>query len=281
MAKATTPKSSSKSPRSSSKSPKKEVKLSESPKKEAKPSKSPQKDVTSLKEEVKSLQTSEVEDLKESRKDDLRTGVDQALVEKAVVALLNFHKKQTADKLSLLGNDRTVQVQFTLLRSPGNHSPKPIRLLIPHPLYKLCDANQDENAQALEEPEVCLIVKEESKPWVQAMIEKFPSHMGCIKKVLGLQSLRKKHAQYAQRRELLHKYTVFMADDRILPMLSKALGKDFYQAKKLPIPITLTRKEALPFAIQKALSATFMTISEGTCISVRYVEGITMKFRFA
>jgi len=141
--------------------------------------------------------------------------------------------------------------------------------MIPHPLYQLKTEDGKEANGNLEEPEVCLIVKEESKPWCQELIERFPEHMGCVKKVLGLQSLRTKHARYEQRRALLHKYNVFMADDRILPMLSKALGTDFYKAKKLPIPITLTRKEALPFAIQKALSSTYMSISKGTCIMIR------------
>jgi ribosome biogenesis protein UTP30 len=225
---------------------------------------------------TKSVKTSEVEKAPKTN-DSLKTGLDPALVEKAVDALLKYNEKQSgnSDKLALLGDDRAVQVQFTLQRSPGNRSPKPMRILIPHPLYKLADASTKENAEALEEPEICLIVKEESKAWVQEMINRFPDHMGCVKKVLGLQSLRKKHAQYEQRRELLAKYNIFMADDRILPMLSKALGKDFFKAKKLPIPITLTRKEALPFAIQKALSATFMTIPEGTCITVRYVNSLS------
>jgi ribosome biogenesis protein UTP30 len=201
----------------------------------------------------------------------LKTGLDPKLAGKAVEALLKFHEKQTEqnEKHSLLGNDRAIQVQFTLLRTPGKTSPKPIRIMIPHPLFKLADSKVgDDN---VEEPEICLIVKEESKAWVQEMIEKFPEQMGCVKKVLGLQSLRKKHAQYAQRRELVNKYNLFMADDRILPMLSKALGKEFFKAKKLPIPVSLTRKEALPFAIQKALSATFMTVSTGTAITIRYV----------
>ena len=141
--------------------------------------------------------------------------------------------------------------------------------MIPNPLFQLADKENNSEDGALEEPEICLIVKEESKPWCQEMIEKFPEHMGCVKKVLGLQSLRKKHGSYEQRRELLKKYNFFIADDRILPMLSKALGKEFFKAKKLPIPITLTRKEALPFAIQKALSATYMTVSSGTCVMVR------------
>lgn len=203
----------------------------------------------------------------------LKTGLNAALVQKATEALIKYHESKNADKLSLLGTDQPIQVQFTLLRTPESPSRKPIRIMIPHPLFQLKSSGNDDDDEGatgtLEEPEVCLIVKEESKPWCQEMIERFPEHMGCVKKVLGLQSLRTKHARYDQRRTLLHKYNVFMADDRILPMLSKALGKDFYKAKKLPIPISLTRKEALPFAIQKALSATYMSISTGTCIMVR------------
>lgn len=203
--------------------------------------------------------------------DRLKVGLDPALVQKATEALLKYHETSNSESKSLLGNDQPIHVQFTLLRTPENPSPKPIRVMIPHPLFQLNDsAKGDENT--LEEPEVCLIVKEESKPWCQEMIERFPEHMGCIKKVLGLQSLRTKHARYEQQRALLHKYNFFLADDRILPMLSKALGKHFYNAKKLPIPITLTHKEALPFAVQRALSATYMTISKGTCIMIRYVS---------
>jgi ribosome biogenesis protein UTP30 len=197
------------------------------------------------------------------------TGLDSALVGKAVKAVLQYHEKVieggSSEKLTLLGNDRPVQVQITLLRAPGQSKPKPTQIIIPHPFYKLADSTAD----GVEEPEICLIVKESSKEWCQTMIEKFPDHMGCVKKVLSLDSLRKKHSSYEQKRELLSKYNMFMADDRILPMMSKALGKAFIKAKRLPIPINLTREAALPFAIQKALSATYMTVNTGTCISIR------------
>src|SRR5210317_28875 len=101
------------------------------------------------------------------------------------------------------------------------------------------------------------------------MIERFPKELGCIKKVLGLQSLRTKHKSFAQRRELLARFDVFFADDRILPMLTKALGGKFFEKKKQPIPIALTRKEALPFAVQKNLKSTFMFLSAGTCVTVK------------
>jgi len=198
------------------------------------------------------------------------TTLDSELTEKAVRAVLKYHEKsreESSDKPSLLGDDRPVHVQFTLLRAPDQSKPKPVQIIIPHPFFKLADRTNENDE--VEEPEICLIVKESSKPWCQEMIEKFPEHMGCVKKVLGLDSLRKKHTSYEQKRQLLHKYNMFMADDRILPMLSKALGKAFIQTKRLPVPISLTREKALPFAIQKALSATYMTVNTGTCISIR------------
>lgn len=193
--------------------------------------------------------------------------VDPALVDKAVKALLKYHEKTTEDsnKHALLGSDRPVHVLFTLLRAPGKSRPKPVQILVPHPFFKVADR---EDSDGVEDPEICLIVKESSKPWCQEMIEKFPSYMGGVKKVLGLDSLRKKHSTYEQKRQLLRKYNMFMADDRILPMLSKLLGKAFIRAKRLPVPINLTREKALPFAIQKALSATYMTVNTGTCISI-------------
>jgi ribosome biogenesis protein UTP30 len=199
---------------------------------------------------------------------EVKKNVDDNLVTAAVAALLKHHEKTSADKNTnfLLGTDVAIQVQIGLEIAPLRPSPKPIRIMIPNPIFKVNNTDDD---TGLEEPEVCLIVKEESKAWVQELIAKFPEHMGCVKKVLGLQSLRTKHSEFKQRRELMHKYTVFMADDRILPMLTKALGKDFLRAKKQPIPIALTRKEALPFAILKALSATHMTLSQGTCVTVR------------
>eukprot|EP00984_Skeletonema_dohrnii_P014999 scaffold6421_cov99-Skeletonema_dohrnii-CCMP3373.AAC.2 len=190
------------------------------------------------------------------------TGVDGSLTERALRALLKHHES-SADDQQLLGNDLDVQVQFSLARIPGKASAKPIRVEIPHSLVSV---GGDGN---LSDAQVCIIVKEESKPWVQEMIERFPNELGCVKKVLGLQSLRTKHKSFAQRRELLARFDVFFADDRILPMLTKALGGKFFEKKKQPIPIALTRKEALPFAVQKNLKSTFMFLSAGTCVTVK------------
>ena len=208
--------------------------------------------------------------------DESRQRLDRSLVQKAVDALLKHHKEQTAKSkvVPLLGTDVPVQVQFTLEIAPEQIQHKPFSVLLPHPIHKLSgddDDNADVDEDGLEEPQVCLIVKEDAKPWVQEVIAQFPEHMGCVKKVLGLQSLRTKHATFQQRRELMHKYTVFLADDRILPMLTKALGSTFLRAKKQPVPVKLhtSNKTGLPVAIHKALSGTHMFVSNGTCWTVR------------
>ncbi len=193
------------------------------------------------------------------------TGVDDSLTERALRALLKHHESSSDDQ-QLLGNDLDVQVQFSLARIPGKASAKPIRVEIPHPLVNVGSSG---GGISLQDVQVCIIVKEESKPWVQEMIERFPKELGCIKKVLGLQSLRTKHKSFSQRRELLARFDIFFADDRILPMLTKALGGKFFEKKKQPIPIALTRKEALPFAVQKNLKSTFMFLSAGTCVTVK------------
>ena len=198
----------------------------------------------------------------------MTVGVEEALTDRALRALLKHHEA-TSSKDQLLGDELDVQVQFGLARIPRG-SPKPIRIEIPHSLVKVDgDEQEGDNEDYTREVDACIIVKEESKPWVQELIARFPSELGCIKKVLGLQSLRTKHKSFTQRRELLARFDVFFADDRILPMLTKALGGKFFERKKQPIPVKLTRKEALPFMIQKCLKSTFMYLSAGTCITVK------------
>ena len=127
----------------------------------------------------KSLKTEKKDVEKQAAEKDSR--IDQPLLEKAVTALIKYHneqvikKEEEKEKLPLLGTDLSVQVQFGLEVAPGNASFKPFRVPIPHPIHKVSATEDDD--QGLDEPEVCLIVKEGSKPWVQEMIEEFQEHM--------------------------------------------------------------------------------------------------------
>ncbi|CAB9510288.1 Ribosomal L1 domain-containing protein 1 [Seminavis robusta] len=212
-----------------------------------------------------------------SQQAEVKTHVDKALAQKAVSALLQYHAKQqdASDKNQLpLGNDdRPIHVQFGLERASNPNSFKPMRIMIPNPIHLLQNTTSDNTSTSMdgpEEPEVCLIVKDSAKAWIQEMrfSPELAKELKMVKKVLTLTDVRQKYARYHQRRELLHLYNVFMADDRILPMLTAALGKDFVKAKKLPLPLRVTQN-GLPFAIRNNLSSTFLTVGGGTSVSVR------------
>mmetsp|Transcript_17583 Transcript_17583/g.27388 ORF Transcript_17583/g.27388 Transcript_17583/m.27388 type:complete len:497 (-) Transcript_17583:32-1522(-) len=185
--------------------------------------------------------------------------IDTAILRQATEALIKHHKSKNESSKSLLGDEEGIIVAFSLLKVPhsGQTNVKPIRISIPHALVDRSDV------------EVCLIVKQESKEWVEEMIDQYSEYMKCVKKVIGLDNLRKNYGRYEQRRELLSSYDLFLADDRIIPMLRSALGNKFIERKKFPVPLKLTRKEVLPLAVKRAVEATYMYQTRGTSMSVR------------
>ncbi len=46
---------------------------------------------------------------------------------------------------------------------------------------------------------------------------------------MSLNRLRKDYKEFKDRRELLLQYDLFLCDDRILPMMTKTLGKAFFK----------------------------------------------------
>ncbi|KAL7472177.1 hypothetical protein ACHAXS_012508 [Conticribra weissflogii] len=222
--------------------------------------------------------------------------LDASLINRAVHALLKHHSATSSQSTSLFEDELDVQVQLSLLRIPGNSSPKPIRIDIPHSFVKVGrDPDEDDGDTTMQDddtagaspPEICLIVKDSLKPALQALLSRFASQsdssttLSCIKKILTLTSLRQKHKTFARKRELLAKYDIFLADDRILPMLTKALGKGFFHKKKQPIPICLTRnvpsssssssanETGLILRLDHILRATYLHLSSGTCLTVK------------
>ena len=190
--------------------------------------------------------------------------ISEPLVTKAVTSLLSSLAKDKESSSDLLSGDSStahVSLTFHLSKANPNANSTPIRLDCPHTVL-------DEDGDG-EDRSVCLFVKDESKAWVKEFVEATPS-LSYVTKIMTLTTLRKNYAQYEQRRELLHSFTSFLADDRILPMLSKCLGKSFYNEKKLPVAIKLTRKESLKHTIVRAVEkSTYLYIGGGTSISLK------------
>lgn len=76
---------------------------------------------------------------------------------------------------------------------------------------------------------ICLITKDpqrEYKDLLEAKGVKF------VSRVVGVTKLRGKFKPYEARRQLLNEHGLFLADDRVVPMLPNLLGKMFFDAKK-------------------------------------------------
>lgn len=92
--------------------------------------------------------------------------LDEALVRRAVVALLRHVKRSEANKHGNLLEDEgdAISVQLALHKIPGDGAvtAKPIPIPIPHPL------------RHREQCDMCMFVKDDSKGWIKEMMEKEP-----------------------------------------------------------------------------------------------------------
>jgi ribosome biogenesis protein UTP30 len=62
--------------------------------------------------------------------------------------------------------------------------------------------------------------------------------------VVAVSKLKTKYKSFESRRQLVAEYDIFLADERIISLLPKLLGKTFYKVTaKRPVPVSLTGKE--------------------------------------
>ncbi|EPE26424.1 Ribosomal protein L1 [Glarea lozoyensis ATCC 20868] len=107
---------------------------------------------------------------------------------------------------------------------------KPSKIALPHSL------NTSENTK------ICLIVADPQRKYKDIVADPaFPAEWASrISKVVGIKKIKKKHNTFEAQRKLKAEHDIFLADDRIIVALPKALGKTFYKGTKRPIPVSLT-----------------------------------------
>jgi ribosome biogenesis protein UTP30 len=117
--------------------------------------------------------------------------------------------------------------------------------------------------------EMCMFMKDAAdKKKAKALVMEGENKVDGMAKIITLDKLRTDYKRFEQKRELLATYDMFLADDRILPMLCKELGKTFFSRKKQPVAIQVTRPAALKSYVERARDSTYMFVSSGTCISI-------------
>ena len=106
---------------------------------------------------------------------------------------------------------------------------KPSRIELPHSL------NRNQTAS------VCLITSDPQRSFKEVLSHpSFPQSLASRTRVLGVSKIKTRYKSFESRRQLVAEYDVFLADDRVITLLPRLLGKTIYQSSKRPIPVNLT-----------------------------------------
>ncbi|KAG8813566.1 hypothetical protein FRC17_001497 [Serendipita sp. 399] len=184
--------------------------------------------------------------------------VSTAQVQKAIKSLLSYSAKkkketQEAGKTLFADEDENVWLVVTTKTMSPSLSFKPQRIPIAHPIV---DPRKDP---------VCLITKDPQREY-KDLLEKH--NVKFISRVVGITKLKGKFSPYDARRELAREYGLFLADERVVPLLPNLLGKVFFKKKKQPIPVNLQRAN-LKAELEAAISSTYLHQNAGTCTSIK------------
>ncbi|KAJ7160877.1 ribosomal protein L1p/L10e family-domain-containing protein [Mycena filopes] len=176
---------------------------------------------------------------------------------KRAINALHTHSTQAAQKKQetelLPGKEQNIWLNVTVKKIASAHSFKPIKISIPHPLV-------DPRTSA-----ICLITKDPQREYKDLLAER---GVKFISRVVGIEKLKGKFKPYEARRMLLKENGMFLADERIVPLLPKLLGTKWFEAKKQPIPVCVTRKD-LKAELERAISSTYMNQNQGTCTAIK------------
>ncbi|KAI9450220.1 ribosomal protein L1p/L10e family-domain-containing protein [Lactarius psammicola] len=176
---------------------------------------------------------------------------------RAVTALMEYalkqqHKREENELLS--GKEECIWLQISVKRVHAEAKLKPRRIPVKYPLVDPRDSA------------VCLITKDPQREYKDLLEQ---TGIKFINRVVGVEKLKGKFKPFEARRALLRENALFLADDRVIPLLPRLLGKIFFTAKKQPIPVSLNRKD-LKGELERAISSTYMHQNRGTCTSVKF-----------
>ena len=155
----------------------------------------------------------------------------------------------------LIDDVDTVQLQISL-QIAGQRKNTPIVIKLPHPLFDV--ANGDS----------AILFVSDNDTQSKGRLQEVP--VAGVEKVINLGKARKNLSTYKLKRDLMKRYSVYLADEAIIPMMPSIIGKKAMDAKKIPFPIKTKVNSAQTLAenVKAALSSTQLFLF-GTCTVVR------------
>ncbi|KAJ2960705.1 hypothetical protein NQZ79_g3906 [Umbelopsis isabellina] len=176
--------------------------------------------------------------------------LDDKQTKSAVKALVKHVKSKESN--DLLSDEAVIWLIVGTKKIPDTRKTKPKRLNLKHSILP-------------QGAEVCLFTKDPQKEYKELLSSK---QVKRVNKVMGISKLRDKYKPFEAKRKLCAAYGLFLADDRVIPLLPKLLGKEFFLKKKQPIPVDMT-KSNLKAEIERALDSTYMHINAGSCSAIK------------
>ncbi|KDP43727.1 hypothetical protein JCGZ_22354 [Jatropha curcas] len=191
------------------------------------------------------------------------SGVSPKTIERAIGALLKWRAaKSETQKPQLLESDEFVYLILTLKKIPqkGVSRVNPYKVSLPNPLIN----PQNDNS------ELCLIIDDRPKSGLtkDAAQKKIQNDNIPISKIIKLSKLKTDYRPFEAKRKLCDSYDMFFADRRVIPLLPKMLGKQFFKKKKIPVAVDLKHKNWKE-QIDKACGSGLLFLSTGTCSVVK------------
>ncbi|ELT88915.1 hypothetical protein CAPTEDRAFT_149919 [Capitella teleta] len=187
--------------------------------------------------------------------------VDKAEVTKAVQTLSEFFQKKVEDK-SFLGEliQQKYLLQIVLKKIP---SQKHVNFKINLP-----------NSHHSDLSEVCLFVKDvdkasrdheaSSRHYKEVLLK---NNIHNISQIVPLKELKLEYQPFEAKRNLSNLSDVFLADARIIRLLPKLLGKNFYGRNRIPLQIDLESKD-LAKEVKTALHLSVCSINRGSTCTI-------------
>jgi len=119
--------------------------------------------------------------------------------------------------------------------------------------------------------EVCLITPEPQRKFKDLVAK---HNLDYVKRVIDIRKLRKKFKSHQEKRTLARSYDLFLCEQKLWSFMPKALGKPFFDIRKEPLCVGLSR---MPGCLNRALECTSWHWKEEVNISIRVapVEGFT------
>ncbi|CAL9048653.1 unnamed protein product [Musa banksii] len=186
--------------------------------------------------------------------------INREAVTKAADALFQWLRSRDS-KAQLFEDDEFLYLQLSLHRFPSNTKSarvNPQLLPVPHPLFS-------DHSSSL-----CLFFDDRSpSASASALLDRARELSLSVDAAIGLSSLRSDYRPYEARRRLCDSHNLFFADRRIIPLLPRLIGKEFFRKRKAPLPLDLSRP-GWPLQLRRCLnSAFFYPPSKGTCTVVK------------